>query len=368
MKKIFLLLLIAFIMGLLPACNKKNDMNEGGSEKTSEETTQKMTEEISGKTTEKKTYTLADYYPFLYNTMYTYYGEGNEYASFNMSFDAFNEARVQTRSNNGGTEKVDVIEINNGRLTRIFSRDECYYRENFLSKEPEMRDVLLMEPLVIGTEWTASDGRRRYISGTDVKVITPAGTFHAVEVITEGDNDKNVDYYAPGSGLVKTVWESQEGYMVSSTLSQITRGHQFIQSIRFFYPNRNADRLYYIDKDISYDTNDITMIVLQNAFKDLPEGNIARVLTENVKINRLYLNEDGKLYVDFSKELVSEMNAGAGYESLILAGITNTLGCYYGVEEVYITVEGSPYSSGHIEMEEGDAFIVADKDALPVQK
>ncbi len=371
MKKISLVLVLTLIMGLVWACNKTDYNNGSNLEKTTEGTTQKTTEEtterVAKETTETEAYVLADYYPFLDNVMYTYQGEGNEYASFNMSADVFDETRTQTRTNNGGTEKVDVIEVNNGQITRIFSRDECYYRENFLSKESETTDVLLMEPLVKGTEWTASDGSRRYISGIDVEVVTPAGTFNTIEVITERAGDKNRDYYAPRIGLVKTVWESQEGYAVSSTLSRITKNQPLVQRIRFFYPNGNVDGLYYIDRDVTYHTNDITMTVLQNAFKDLPEGNIARVLTENAKINNLYLNGDGILYVDFSKELVSEMNAGAGYESLILASITNTLGSYYGVEKVSITVEGSPYSSGHIEMDKGDAFIVAVEDALPLQ-
>jgi hypothetical protein len=64
------------------------------------------------------------------------------------------------------------------------------------------------------------------------------------------------------------------------------------------------------------------------------------------------------VYVDFTKELVSEMNAGAGFESMILQCITNTLGRYYGVTKVYLTVEGSPYSSGHIIMKKGEPFIV----------
>lgn len=76
-------------------------------------------------------------------------------------------------------------------------------------------------------------------------------------------------------------------------------------------------------------------------FKNMPVGNVARVLTENAKINWLYLNKDGMLYVDFTKELVSEMNAGSGYEIADTGrSITNTLGYYYGVEKVYIQLRG----------------------------
>ena len=64
------------------------------------------------------------------------------------------------------------------------------------------------------------------------------------------------------------------------------------------------------------------------------------------------------VYLDLSKEFTKEMNAGSLYESQILQCITNTLGDYYMVKKVYITVEGKPYSSGHILMKKGEAFNV----------
>lgn len=114
-----------------------------------------------------------------------------------------------------------------------------------------------------------------------------------------------------------------------------------------------------MNKQLSFKTNDITRIIFENAFKDLPKGDLAKVLGPNVKIKSLYLNKDNRVvYIDFTKELLSEMNAGSGYESLILQSITNTIGTYYGVEKVYITIEDNPYASGHIEMKKGEFFTV----------
>jgi hypothetical protein len=47
------------------------------------------------------------------------------------------------------------------------------------------------------------------------------------------------------------------------------------------------------------------------------------------------------------------MNAGAAYESMILQCIANTFGNYYHAESLILTIEGKPYESGHISMEEG---------------
>jgi spore germination protein GerM len=80
--------------------------------------------------------------------------------------------------------------------------------------------------------------------------------------------------------------------------------------------------------------------------------------SSNTRINSMYLGDDGIAYIDFSAELVTEMNVGAGYEGLILQAITNTVGNYYGTDEVYITVDGKPYESGHLLMMEGETFQV----------
>ena len=128
--------------------------------------------------------------------------------------------------------------------------------------------------------------------------------------------------------------------------------------MRFYYPNENVNKLFFVNKQLSFNTNDITKISFENAYKDLARGDLAKVLGPNVKINSLYLNKDNRAYIDFSKELLSEMKAGSGYESMILQGITNTIGTYYGVDKVYITIENKPYISGHIEMKKGEFFAV----------
>jgi spore germination protein GerM len=59
------------------------------------------------------------------------------------------------------------------------------------------------------------------------------------------------------------------------------------------------------------------------------------------------------VYIDLNKAFVTDMNAGSGYESMILTSIANTFGQYYGVNKVVITIDGEPYSSGVILMKQG---------------
>lgn len=301
---------------------------------------------------------IGDYYPFEKNIKYSYEGSGNEYASYTIFVDYISATRIQLRVNNGGTEAVKVLQNSGDQLKMLLNKGECYYRENMLNKSNDSTDILLQEPLQKGTQWTVSNNRTRYISDVDVSINTPSGTYKALEVTTnESQNSKTLDYYAEGVGLVKTIYVSN-GTEVSSSLKSREENTSFVQTVRFYYPNSNVDGIYYIDKQIEFNTNDITRFKLEAAYKDITDSRFAKVLTENTKIRSLYLNADGNVYVDFSKQLITEMNAGSGYEMLILQSFTNTFGNYYGAKKVYATIENSPYSSGHILLEKGQFLTV----------
>jgi len=302
--------------------------------------------------------TINDYFPNNENTKYTYEGKGNEYASYVVYTDYSEAERVQRRSNNGGTETVRVYEKKNGELRLLLSKGETYYRENLIPAAVSGQgELLLKEPLKKGTSWKLQDQRRRSITNEGVEITTPTGSYKALEVTTENPQSKTVDYYAPGVGLVKTVFYS-EGTEVTSTLAKIEKDIALEQTVQFFYPDVKNDKIVSVKKKIAFRTNDITRSLLEKAYKEVPQIGVDRVLSPNAQIKSLYLNKDGMVYVDFNKQFVSEMNAGSGYEQMILQSIANTLGTYYGVNKVYLTVEGEPYSSGHILLKKGEALTV----------
>lgn len=363
MKKNVCVILIILTFGLLTACSK-------------ELTTQITPEKNTGTSVPKDTSTqvknnssketvaiakLGDYYPFEENIKYSYAGEGNEYATYSVFVDYLRENRQQVRVNNGGTETVQVLENSDGELRRIYSKGENYYREDVTSKSNET-DILLKEPLIKGNSWTLSDGSKRSITGLKVAIKTPLASYECIEVTTVRKDSINKEYYAVNTGLVKTLFtDAKANYEVSSSLSKIEKNVPFAQTVKFYYPNGNDGLNYTTGKELSFNTNDITKKVFENNFKEAPNKNLGELISANTTIKSLYLNNDNMVYVDFSKEFTQEMNAGSGYESQILECITNTLGDYYMVNKVYITVEGNPYSSGHILMKKGEAFVVDHK-------
>jgi spore germination protein GerM len=355
MKKNICAIIIILTFGLLAGCSKEPSTKVTPSENA--ETT-KTIDPSSKDTTEVAK--IGDYYPFEKKLKFIYEGDGNEYATYSVFIDYLGGTRQQIRINNGGTETVQVLENSDGELRRIYSKGENYYREDVTSKSNQKPDVLLKEPLTKGNSWIALDGGKRSITSLKVAIKTPLASYECIEVTTVRKESTNKEYYAANIGLVKTIFTSG-GSEVSSTLSKIEESIPFVQTVKFYYPNGNDSLNYTTDRELSFNTNDITKKIFENYFKEAPNKNVGKLITANTTIKSLYLNKDNMVYVDFSKEFTQEMNAGSGYEGQILQCIANTLGDYYMVKKVYITVEGKPYSSGHILMKKGEAFVVDHK-------
>lgn len=302
-------------------------------------------------------YKIEDYYPFNPNTLYTYEGTGNEYASYTLWVDYIKDNKIQQRINNGGTEQARVMENKDGELKIIFSREESYYREDFTSKKPNKDEVLLKEPLIKGTSWTLSDGRKMSITNTEVDISTPSGSYKALEVTTKGPDSEQLDYYVLNEGLVKSIYKSKD-MEVTSALAKVEKNASLTQDVEFYFPNNVSDKISLEKRSLTFKTNDMTKRIFEKEFKTAPKDELIKLMGPNVKINSLYLNNDGSVYVDFTENFVTEMNLGSGYEGMVLQSITNTLGRYYGAKKVYITLDSKPYGSGHIIMEKGEYFKV----------
>lgn len=298
---------------------------------------------------------IEDYYPITENVKYIYKGEGNEFASYTVYIDYISNGRVQTRTNNGGTETVKVMELKNGQLTELMSRNETYFRENFTGREYSNGKILLKEPLKDSNSWAAGEGIKSTITGIDKEVVTPHGNYRAIEVTTEGSKGTTLEYYAKDVGLVKSVSKG-DGYEISSTLSSIEKDMPLTQTVTLFHPDIDGVNLDTVDVQVNFKTNDEAKDVIAETIKEL---SVYEILSTNTKINKLYFDEKKEsVHIDLSKEFVTEMNAGAGFEGLVLQSIANTLGTYYGVQNVFLTVDGGPYESGHILLNEDEPLKV----------
>ncbi|MSU01606.1 GerMN domain-containing protein [Tissierella pigra] len=302
--------------------------------------------------------TIEDYYPFKENLVMSYEGIGNEYAEQQVFVEFIENNKMQIKIMNPGTVFVKVLEYKNGELTEVFGEGEFYHIENMLNANTNSQNIILKEPLELNNAWKDDQGNTVKITSLDKQMETPAGTYNTLEVTTDfGEGRTNKDYYAKGVGLVARIYI--DGEMEVKTLLEEVNTKKQEMEILAYYPTSDDISTEYVKENIEFGTNDNIENILENIMKNPPSNKLISPISKNTNINKIHLNRDAwTLEVDFSKELIEEMNVGSSFEMEILKSVVNTLGKFYDVEKVYITVEDKPYESGHFGIKKDEAFEV----------
>lgn len=346
MKKLLTVILLCILFAL-PGCTRA-------------ESTSKISVPDDVPSTVRTEHKVSDYFPLEKDVHIKYKGNGNEYAEYETYVEYVKNNVVQIRNVNPGTSTVNVYKLEDGMIKRVYYSGEVYYRYDFTSLSGD-EEVLLKEPIEVGNAWTLSDGSKRSITSVDVDVKTQAGDFKAVEVTTETQDSVTKEYYAKDMGMIKSVFTSKgSSFSVSSEVEKIEKDVPFKHTVRFYFPDFTNDRIVFVDRPVEISTNQDMKYKFQKEMKTIPEGSgLIKVLTPKVQVSSPVLDkEGGTVTVNFSQELVKDMNAGSGLELMIVQCITNTIGNYYQVPNVVINVDGKPYSSGHILLRPGEHFTV----------
>lgn len=336
----FILLFLTLVSGCKPTVGTKEMLNSPSISKN------------------EKLLSISSYYPFRENTIFEYDGFGNEYAQQSVYFEFIKDNRAQVKIMNPGTNMVKVIENKDGVLSEIFLEGEFYHIENMLNTKVQNNNILLKEPIEIGNSWATSEGYSMEITGLDVEVETPYKTYNALEVTTNfGDGRVQKNYYAENTGFIGSIYKDGD-YEVKTLLKSI-KNQPLIMDIVAYYPLHSDIETVYVNRKINFKTNESMEKLLEDILKNPSDSKLLHVISPKTVINSIHLDRGSWiLKVDFSRELLDDMNAGSSMENEILKSIVNTLGKFYDTDKVYITVEGRPYESGHIELREGENFLV----------
>jgi Sporulation and spore germination len=257
---------------------------------------------------------------------------------------------------------VNVLQNRDGSLTEINTWGEIYYKSDLTGEDANSSDVLLKEPIIEGTKWDLSDGSQREITGMSVAIETPYDSLEALEVTTTKDGQTiQKQYYVLDIGMVKSISFMEEEEISSSLKDMIIGGgYEFaIRSFNFFVTDTDI-LSNFVDKTVTLKTGENINAFMATEFLD------GGLISANTKLNDMWIEPGSKIAnIDFSEEFVTEMNAGTTKESGVLMSVANTIGNYFQVQKVIITLNGEPYSSGHILMKEGEAFDTNYQNELP---
>lgn len=146
-------------------------------------------------------------------------------------------------------------------------QEETYYNYDYTSSS-NMDEILLKEPIKVGTSWTLSDGGIRSITAVDKWIKTPAGEYNALEITTKRKDSIIRDYCVKNIGYVKSEFNSNiDSFTVMSELELVEKGTPIKQTIRFYYPEFSKDRVVYIDRATDIYTNEDMKLVFEKGLK-----------------------------------------------------------------------------------------------------
>ncbi len=202
----------------------------------------------------------------------------------------------------------------------------------------------------------AKDGSLNVRSGPGIKYAVAGWVKNGyeIQVLADGAWSK-----------IKVIKTGKVGYIRNIYI--VKSSQQLEQKISFFYPNINDGKIYYKEKLVSFKKNDIVRQVIEKAYKETVSEDLGSVFSPNTKINSLYLNKDGMVYIDLNSAFLKEMNAGAQYEGMILQSIANTFGKYYDAKKVILTIDNKLYESGHFAFQKFESLKVNLKDTIQIK-
>lgn len=287
------------------------------------------------------------------NTVYIYDGPKERFADWTFFNDYIDEYKVQRRIITSKAICTEVLTFANGEMTMT---NGVYQVTDHTDKrnEPDTSDiVLLKEPLSLGASWVrskaANDGIRTKVTGVDVPVTVPYGTFNALEVTTvyEEGEASEINYYVKDIGLIKTISVSG-GVESVSVLSEIREEQGLAERTPIFFLNNNKDGIEYDIIDITYFSNANPSALYLEAAKQFISEKFNKTINENIKINSIKVEkENSKAIVDFNgyaKEELAKIT-DVKTQEMILQCAANYFGYIYKVENIDITIDGGAYQS-----------------------
>lgn len=287
---------------------------------------------------------VSDYFPTLKDTLRTYKGEGNEYASFSVRTEYIEDDLVQFHFNNGATETVNIYRIDEQEVRLVYTKAEQYHRYKRLGETTRLQErVLLRAPLEVGRYWIdPSLGEMTIISLDEPVTILDSITVPAIAV----QGDGVINYYAKGYGLVKTDYPE---HGITSILESFEIDKPYLEKLDLVTIQETGLPSGTMTT-FEMKTNDSLAESLSEALKrpfpsglDLPEGFLIRQIEVETPEDLVRIDLSSGIY-DWPVSLQDEEK--------ILRELGLTLKNYFNVSQIFLSVEGGDYDSGTLKLDQ----------------
>ena len=311
------------------------------------------------------------YMPFTDNLLLVYTIEGPSLYDTFLIFNSYvNENRAQRFTQlGGGTTIVDVVEMIDGRAVIIFNDSDVFApHADITDVSQQMFYVVLPGVIETGIRWRANplvegDTAMKEITGIDVIVTTPAGTFSAIEITLTGHSDREYIvepvrrmYFAEDIGMVK-----QRDYTgipiehAGQDLDSIQQGVHVTELVEVIHDGLIGETFtFHADAQnsvpsvpVHITTNNALLDVLNTVLRDSAYATFGLDLPSDVRIVSYFANANNRnLHLDFSAGFLREMERTATQEAEehLLLAIVDIFGIFFNAQGVAITVEEQPFA------------------------
>lgn len=143
------------------------------------------------------------------------------------------------------------------------------------------------------------------------------------------------------------------------------------ESGRIYYYEGFSETNYYSNIEMPKDDEQKLSFIV-DSLKNLPNNDLLETvehqeftsLPKNLSINSVEFKDD-LIKIDFSSNFTSGL--GSSGETSVLESLLKTIEYNFGVNKVIITFNNENYSSGHIEMEDGEWFTPNSKNSVELK-
>lgn len=287
-----------------------------------------------------------DYLPPKANSIYIYKGVDNDTFTFKRYIEYINDDKIQIKFDNGVNSFINVYEYSPDGIKLCYYTGTSLYHQDLTTHTGCINNYLIKEPIAKNNIWILSDGSKRCITNINIKVQTQFKLYDsAIEVVTTAKNDSqfSINYYVLGIGLVKSVYYINKKGFFSFELEDILEDTPYSKKVKIHYPDKNLNTIWSVDKSIVFNTNDNPSIVFSKEFESPPKG-LLSLINRNTVINQMNYNlNNNSVSIDFSKDILINLNSSSEYNTLFYYSIYNTLKDFYNTDDILINIEGIPF-------------------------
>lgn len=316
-------------------------------------------------------YVASDYFSIKPNTTYEYKVLSDESKNFNIFNTYIKEDIIQqTIFNVNGDVVNKLYKVQEKDISLFYEYNSSYLLDDITFTEQTYNTTIIKMPFKLNKKWTAKNNMTYEITGLEVDITVPYGTFKAIELkgvtVIKNNDDKETahvikEYYTKDIGLIKREEILEDGTILSSELSNIKKDSPYEINANFFYTKDNK-QLELVPKKIVFNTNDNIPEIIKTAFTD------KNILGEQTIINKLDIvnkfDSNGKILdnyidIDLSKDYIDFINKNADKEILLLKSLVNTLCSNKNSNKVKLTINNDLYKSNNRELIK-DEFLSSD--------